>query len=121
MGVSCLSSCSTNENAQAPDPSRWKLLVKKQYAYGYVLMVKYQGCTNFEGKKVMVYRGQFTERTVLDPHFADGDESPLVRLKPDDYGWELANIIAKSLTPMPPIAYGKMIKIPASLLTKKEH
>ena len=51
-------SCWTNSNAVAPnpDPSKWELLDKAEFDNGYVLKVKYQDCTNFEGQKVMVYR-----------------------------------------------------------------
>ena len=119
MGVSCLSSCSTNENAQAPDPSRWALLRKTEYPHGYALMAEYFGCDTFEGRKIMVYRGQYKVRRVLDPHFADTDDSPIARFKPDEEGWDAAVALVQSLKPLPPIQYGKTFDIPASLLTKK--
>lgn len=121
MGVcKAFSSCSTNANAKAPDPSRWALIHREQYAHGYVLMVKYFGCDTFEGRKIMVYRGQYKLRTVLDPHFADSDDSPIARFKPDEEGWDAAVALVQSLKALPPIAYGVAYKIPASLLTKKD-
>lgn len=84
--------------APNPDPSRWTLLRLEQCARGYVLMVRYHDCTNFEGVKVMVYRGQYSERRSLDPHFYEGDDAPIARFRPDTAGWEMALNLARTLT-----------------------
>lgn len=55
--------------APNPQPSRWFLLEKAEFKNGHVLRVKYLDCTNFEGVKVMVYKGKYTHRKELDPHF----------------------------------------------------
>jgi len=91
------SSCSTNVAASAPDPSRWALIRKKQFKHGYAIHVKYFDCTNFEGNKIMVYRGQYKLRTVMDPHFADSDDAPIARFKPDREGWLAAQRFASGL------------------------
>jgi hypothetical protein len=63
-----------------------------------VLKVRYLDCTNFEGVKVMVYRGQFTTLpTMLDPHFSESWDSPIARFKPDAEGIGLAKMLAESL------------------------
>jgi hypothetical protein len=91
-------SCFTNYAAPAPNPSpdRWALVDIAEFRNGYVLKVKYAGCTNFEGLKVMVYRGRYTPTARLDPHFADNDAAPVARFKPDVDGWGMATDLAKS-------------------------
>ena len=97
MGLSPMKSCSTNCCVTAipnPNPDNWELLSWMQYDHGYVLKVKYSGCTNFEGIKIMVYRGSFRPPNRLDPHFADNDTSPIARFKPDKSGWANACALA---------------------------
>lgn len=95
-------SCFTNPNsveaiAPNPNPSNWHLIELKQYNNAYVLKVRYKGCTNFEGIKIMVYQGTYRHRDYLDPHFSRFFESPIARFKPTMHGWELANNLAKAL------------------------
>lgn len=100
MGIGIMSSCASNPvnpRAIAPNPNlnNWTLISHKQYKNAYVLLVRYHDCTNFEGQKVMVYLGKFDGNTkYLDPHFADNDDSPIARFKPDDQGIINANIFA---------------------------
>lgn len=93
--------CSTNYSsgpspAPNPSPDRWTLIEKAEYANGYVLRVKYHDCTNFEGVKIMVYRGKYTPRRSLDPHFYEGDDAPVARFRPDSDGWRTAKLLAQS-------------------------
>ena len=103
MGMRILGkNCSTNYTslpapAPNPNPKRWVLLDKKDYNYGYVLLVKYLDCTNFEGEKIMVYKGHFSYRRHLDPHFTDSEDSPIARFKPNREGWIMACRLAISL------------------------
>jgi len=92
MGCSPFKSCSTNYTAPAPNPSpsRWTMITKVQLDNAYVLKVRYHDCNNFEGVKIMVYKGQYKPRAVLDPHFEDTTCSPIARFKPTDEGWRLA-------------------------------
>ena len=102
MGISPLkkSCCTGYSNTPAPAPNprpdRWTLLQKAEYANGYVLRVKYHDCTNFEGVKVMVYRGHYTPRRSLDPHFYEGSDAPVARFRPDNDGWSSACAFARS-------------------------
>lgn len=111
MGMSLLNrSCSTNYTstpAPAPDPNpnRWELLHVAQFAHAYVLTVRYLDATNFEGVKVMVYRGRWTTRNpppLLDPHFADSPDSPIARFRPDEVGHAMAEALARALKAEPP-------------------
>lgn len=99
MGVwGMMSSCCTNPNAKNPCPENWELVGKIDYPDSYVLVAKYHGCTNFEGLKVMVYRGKYKHQKSLDPHFSDSDDSPIARFKPTPEGILMACELAKSLT-----------------------
>jgi len=91
-------SCSEEVFAPAPNPkpSRWKLLDMVQFANAYVLKVQYLDCTNFEGIKIMVYKGKFDNPTNLDPHFTNDDKSPIARFKPNQKGWDDAIDYANS-------------------------
>ena len=96
--------CSTGYTPSAPapnpDPSRWQLLHAYAYPHGYVLIVRYLDATNFEGVKVMVYRGKQKGVTLrLDPHFSEADDSPIARFRPDEEGIEMAKKLAASLPP----------------------
>jgi hypothetical protein len=99
MGLSPFRTCFTNYNQPAPNPNpgKWVLLNYRQYPNGYALKVRYLDCTNFEGVKVMVFKGKFRFQEYLDPHFQDSDESPVARFRPDDWGWDMAIKLAQSL------------------------
>lgn len=83
----------------APDPRNFRIVTLKQCGYALVAMVEYPNCTNFEGKKILVYHGvgadELKKAEVLDPHFSDDfkDEFklPLVaRCLPTIGGWKMA-------------------------------
>lgn len=98
--------CSTNYAAPAPnpDPSRWQLTWVKEYKGAYVLKVRYLDCTNFEGEKIMVFRGKFDIEMMgkpLDPHFTESPSSPVARFKPDGEGMKLALMLALWLSESP--------------------
>lgn len=100
MGISPFSkSCSTNIDAVSPNPSpdNWELLEMYHGKNGYVLKVKYLGCTNFEGIKILVYRGTYIERIYLDPHFTDVGNSPIARFIPTSEGLQMALDLVKEL------------------------
>lgn len=95
MGVlnkfkNCMSSPYAVANSN-PDPSKFKI-INEEYHNGYlVLMVDYPDCTNFEGRKLLVYEGFENSQQLikfnlfkLDPHFADRRGSPIARFKPTD-------------------------------------
>lgn len=90
--------CQTNEDAIAPNPSpdKWTLLDLFQYDGAHVLVVQYEGCTNYEGKKVMVYSGRYHPVARLDPHFNQWLKSPIARFPPTDRGIYMACALARS-------------------------
>lgn len=100
----CQTNYSTNIPTPAPnpDPTKWDIVEAISYNNAYILLVRYFGCTNYEGLKVMVYRGKFPgvntlKNKSLDPHFQPGDNSPIARFKPDIEGLKLAKIVAEAL------------------------
>lgn len=103
MGMRLFGRCYTspaNPRAVAPnpDPSRWDLLAVRQYANAYVLTVRYHGCTNYEGVKIMVFRGRYVPgKRPLDPHFSERGDSPIARFRPDEEGTRLACELAEVL------------------------
>lgn len=108
MGMGFMRTCSTNTERRSdgtpvavppnPSPLRWTYLDHAQYAEAYALKVRYYDCTNYEGVKVMVYRGRYRDRTMLDPHFAETDDAPIARFRPDAAGWQMACDLARSLS-----------------------
>lgn len=102
MGICIGRGCYTNSDsavvAPNPNPSNYVIREKVEFDNGYVLLVKYRGCTNFEGLKIMVYEGKYKHEDYLDPHFQEGVESsPVARFRPDHLGWERALKLAQSL------------------------
>lgn len=84
-------------NAAAPDPKNWQILKMYNAENAHVLKIKYPNCTNFEGVKVLVYKGKFKKLKERDPHFSEEKESPLARFRPDNIGWNLACDFADEL------------------------
>jgi len=80
-----------------PNPENWSWISKHIYDNGYVLHVRYYGCTNFEGEKIMVYKGKYVYRSWLDPHFSKEPDSPIARFAPTTEGLEWAKALAKAL------------------------
>lgn len=83
-----------------PNPNPGNFRVLKAESIGPFLAVKvlYPDCTNYEGRKILVYRGitieDFCRETRVDPHFSDDKvASPLIaRFVPTEQGWEYAKL-----------------------------
>ncbi len=86
-----------------PNRFRYEILEAKTFDNGsVVLKIKYIDCTNFEGKKILVYDNtvkfeKMQSKYGIDPHFSEETYSPVARFEPTKRGWELACITAKSL------------------------
>lgn len=102
MGMSVMrssSSCSIGSERVIPDknpkPSNFEILeagVNKEFT---IAKVRYPDCDNFEGLKILVYKGhvikELVKQTELDPHFCNhGHLSPIARFAPTDEGLKLA-------------------------------
>ena len=99
------SSVSTPPASGNPDPYNYKLVRSAEYNdNSYVVIeVQYPDCTNYEGRKILVFEGTDTATLVkqgpLDPHFflAGKYKSPIARFEPTDRGWEMAKRLVESL------------------------
>jgi hypothetical protein len=84
----------------APNPKRFKIVRAAALGEHLVVDVHYPDCTNFEGRKVMVFRNTRLEAVMgtlrLDPHFRETG-GPTARFRPDAEGWSLAVIFASRL------------------------
>jgi len=84
-----------------PDPKDFLILKSEQIGKYLVVKVKYPGCTNYEGIKILVYRGVSLDKLILqnslDPHFAANPNyiSPIARFVPTDQGWKMAKKLCK--------------------------
>ena len=86
-----------------PNPKNYK--IKKFFKYGkhksdghyLVVKIRYHGCTNFEGDKILVYEdARLTDligQGSIDPHFSNNKKyfSPIARFVPTKEGWDMAN------------------------------
>jgi len=79
-----------------PDPYNFRIVKSKQVGKWLLVKVKYPDCTNYEGMKILLYKGitlkQLTKQGHLDPHFSNSKKfhSPFARFEPTDKGWDFA-------------------------------
>lgn len=95
MGIKLFSSCScTPIRIPNPDPKNFTILKIFNTGYSTVLKVKYKECTNYEGIKILVYKGNVINELLsakeLDPHFCEKHLSPIARFLPTEEGLKLA-------------------------------
>jgi len=103
MGLSPFRGCASTggPNPPNPDPARWELLDRYVLPKAYVLVVRYLDARNFEGVKVLVYRGEYPgdeviQASPLDPHFSESG-GPLARFRPTKAGALYAAHLARQL------------------------
>jgi len=93
-------SCWTNSTintAPNPSPKHWSLEKLFLFSNAYIIVANYKDCTNFEGDKIMVFKGKYKPRAELDPHFSYDEDSPIARFKPTKEGLKLAIQLANEL------------------------
>ena len=85
-----------------PNPAKFKILRYFEARHATAVEVHYPDATNYEGKKVMVYR--FAKSVIdhqknLDPHFCNNGShlTPFARFEPTKYGWDAACALATVL------------------------
>lgn len=82
-----------------PDPKKFEILHIVQRRDFVIAFVQYPNCKNFEGNKILVWKGltvaQVRQMEEMDPHFAsDSELSPIARFRPTQEGFNLANVMA---------------------------
>jgi len=89
-----------------PNPYRFKIIRSKSirgkdYKLRLVAEIQYLDCTNYEGRKILVYKGfgraTLKKQTALDPHFCKNKKfkHPFARFEPTIQGWQAACALAK--------------------------
>lgn len=86
-----------------PDPYNW--IIKDSWKNGKYLLVDitYPDCTNYEGRKIMLYEGvtleELKEQRTIDPHFSSNKRyfSPIARFEPTFEGWEMGQKLVNEL------------------------
>lgn len=76
-----------------PNPLNWEVRRFNQMGKYLVIELMYPDCTNYEGKKVLVYknitRDDLYKQGIVDPHFSENKKfhSPIARFEPTSEGW----------------------------------
>jgi len=79
-----------------PNPNNYTIIRYKSIKHFLVIEIKYHDCTNFEGKKILVFERCFIDdlpyQEAIDPHFSENKDyfSPIARFEPNDLGWKRA-------------------------------
>lgn len=83
-----------------PDPSKYDVIatiLRKGYTIAWL---RYEGCTNYEGQKIVVLKGNwlnhFDLRKPFDPHFIAGG-SLIARFVPSYKGLDMASDFVNNL------------------------
>ena len=77
----CLTAPS-NISASAPNPEKFEILENESMQIGKytIVTIVYPNCTNYEGKKILVYNttslDNILKRKTIDPHFEPNKLSP---------------------------------------------
>lgn len=102
MGISPFRPSSASSDSQ---PSMKNHVIEQVFEYGRFVVVRvcYPHCTNYEGKKILVFLDRTTKvlsAKYLDPHFTEdvGGLSPFARFEPTERGWEAAKWFVKAVT-----------------------
>lgn len=83
-----------------PNPREFRILRSEKIGSGLVVEVFYPDCTNFEGRKILVYHEvtlkELLAQGSIDPHFCENSQyhSPIARFEPTGDGWALAIQVA---------------------------
>jgi hypothetical protein len=84
-----------------PNPSNYEILRAEQTGRNLVVEVRYPDCTNYEGRKILVFLKtglkQLQDQGSIDPHFSNNQymKSPFARFEPTERGWNEALRTAK--------------------------
>lgn len=81
-----------NKSLPNPNPSNYKIMYYVQEGDYLLIEIQYLDCTNYEGRKVMLYKTDIEKlraQKVIDPHFSDNPKyiSPIARFEPTREGW----------------------------------
>ena len=107
MGCSFMRRCGSSPYAAAdsapnPEPDNFLILNETTKNGFLILSVLYPTCTNFEGRKLLVYEGFKSSKQLLaatngrlDPHFSDSEISPIARFSPTQRSLDLIDKLVR--------------------------
>jgi hypothetical protein len=104
MGIYLFSSSCVHDTPTDPptdgNPNKFRYRIGKSYhasnvSHPVAVELFYPDCKNYGGRKILVYRSlKDFDMTIknghVDPHFLEGQISPVARFEPTDEGWTLA-------------------------------
>lgn len=94
IGIGSRSSSLGDYSAPNPNPLSFKVVRHDIVNNHSIMLVKYFGCTTFDGLKLLVLNEIWNGGCELDPHFL-GDNHPVkARFEPNDNGMRLAVMVA---------------------------
>lgn len=82
-------------NNKNPNPFNFKITDFIEYNGFLVVYINYPNCTNYEGDKILLYRGisikDLLNQGSVDPHFSNNKDfySPVARFEPSEEGMRL--------------------------------
>lgn len=85
-----------------PDPDNFVIECYEEIGKYLIAEIRYPDCTNFEGRKILVYKNLSVKRLLairsLDPHFCSerAHIHPIARFVPTKKGWEYARIFCSA-------------------------
>lgn len=79
-----------------PDPRRFEILEVERIGGLWLSVLLYAGCTNFEGRKVLLTNWNPGSRDVIDPHFAE-ESGILARFEPSADGMRAGRMLAEAI------------------------
>lgn len=85
-----------------PDPTKYKIIQYVEAGKYLIVEILYEGCTNFEGKKLLLFDCTITQlrkQKFIDPHFDDSAKfiSPIARFEPTEKGWDMALVLVSHM------------------------
>lgn len=83
-----------------PNPTKFEILFTKQHGDYLLAFIRFEGCTTFNGIKLLVYETSARElwsRKQIDPHFLDGPEDPIARFPANGAGRIAADAMMEKL------------------------
>lgn len=86
-----------------PKPDNYKVLRTLQMRNFLIIEIQYLDCTNYEGRKIMIYEGiclaDLKAQKSIDPHFTENKNyhSPIARFEPTKRGWEMAEFFVNKM------------------------
>jgi len=103
MGMpTCGSSGFTGGSLPNPDPTKYTIINSHRTSDYLIICAEYHGCTNYNGRKIMVYKGidleDLTKQNGIDPHFSEKENyhSPIARFEPTLEGLDLAMLMIRT-------------------------